>query len=82
MLGSDEDCDRDCAGQDSFLVALNTFVDGFHALSPSNQMLEIWMFSIIGTVLVGLSGLFPLLVIPLESGPALKHGGEYSNNVI
>ncbi|KAK3094884.1 hypothetical protein FSP39_007473 [Pinctada imbricata] len=35
---------------------------------------EVWMFSICGAMLVGLSGIFPLLVIPIEAGPALKHG--------
>lgn len=38
--------------------------------------LETWVFSIFGAMLVGLSGIFPLLVIPIEAGPALKHGGK------
>jgi len=38
---------------------------------------ETWAYSIISAVLVGLSGIFPLLVIPLESGKALRDGGEY-----
>ena len=40
---------------------------------------ETWAYSIISAVLVGLSGIFPLLVIPLESGKALRNanGGEY-----
>ena len=37
---------------------------------------EIWILSILSAFLVGLSGIFPLLIIPMESGPALKHGGE------
>lgn len=37
---------------------------------------ETWVYSIISAVLVGLSGIFPLLVIPLESGKALRDGGE------
>lgn len=36
-----------------------------------------WIFSLIGSMLVGLSGIFPLLVIPLEGGEALKFGSEY-----
>ena len=36
---------------------------------------EAWIYSIVSSALVGLSGIFPLLVIPLESGEALKHGG-------
>lgn len=35
---------------------------------------EVLFFSLGGAVLVGLSGIFPLLVIPIEAGPALKHG--------
>lgn len=37
---------------------------------------EVWIYSICGSIAVGLSGIFPLLVIPIEAGPALKHGGE------
>ena len=39
---------------------------------------EVWIYSIGGAMLVGLSGIFPLLVIPIEAGPALKHGGKFS----
>ncbi|KAK0070330.1 zinc transporter ZIP13, partial [Biomphalaria pfeifferi] len=35
---------------------------------------ETWFLSILASILVGLSGLFPLLVIPMETGQALKHG--------
>lgn len=35
-----------------------------------------WIFSLIGSILVGLSGVFPLLVIPIEEGENLKSGGE------
>ncbi|XP_052254476.1 zinc transporter ZIP13-like [Dreissena polymorpha] len=35
---------------------------------------ETWIYSIGGAILVGLSGIFPLLVIPIEAGPALRHG--------
>lgn len=35
-----------------------------------------WVWSIIGSVIVGLSGIFPLLVIPIEEGANLKKGGE------
>ncbi|XP_069750666.1 zinc transporter ZIP13 [Narcine bancroftii] len=31
-----------------------------------------WICSLIGSVMVGLSGIFPLLVIPIEAGAALK----------
>ncbi|XP_011310026.1 zinc transporter ZIP13 homolog isoform X2 [Fopius arisanus] len=33
-----------------------------------------WFFSLLGSVMVGLSGVFPLLVIPIEDGVNLKSG--------
>ncbi|XP_034970202.2 zinc transporter ZIP13 isoform X1 [Zootoca vivipara] len=38
----------------------------------SEERLDAWICSLIGSVMVGLSGVFPLLVIPLETGAALK----------
>ena len=49
--------------------------DGF---SGANRTSEVWLYSVCGAILVGLSGIFPLAVIPLESGAALKHGGKYN----
>lgn len=43
----------------------------------STERVEIWAYSVIASALVGLSGIFPLLVIPLETGEALRRGGEY-----
>ena len=37
---------------------------------------EAWFYSIPATLLVGMCGIFPLLVIPVESGRALREGGE------
>lgn len=34
-----------------------------------------WFFSILGSTAVGLSGIFPLMVIPLDGGDNLKSGG-------
>ena len=49
-----------------------------HTLKPNRgHSSETWVYSIISALLVGLSGIFPLLVIPLESGKALRDGGEY-----
>ena len=45
-----------------------------------SDRIEVWCFSIFGAILVGLSGIFPLLVIPIEAGPALKHGGKIAGN--
>lgn len=44
-----------------------------------SQSSEVWLYSILGAIVVGLSGIFPLLVIPLEAGPSLKHGGKTSS---
>ncbi|XP_046567199.1 zinc transporter ZIP13-like [Haliotis rubra] len=44
----------------------------------SHRTYEIWTYSVLSSVLVGLSGIFPLLVIPLESGSALRHGAAAS----
>jgi len=41
-----------------------------------NANYETWVYSICGAILVGLTGIFPLLVIPMEAGPSLKHGGR------
>lgn len=40
------------------------------------DMFMVWTFSIGGSILVGLSGILPVLVIPFDAGPALKHGGK------
>lgn len=37
---------------------------------------EAWLYSIPATILVGLCGVFPLLVIPVEAGHALREGGK------
>lgn len=36
-----------------------------------------WFYAIFGTLLVGLTGIFPLLVIPVEAGHKLREGGKY-----
>lgn len=36
------------------------------------------LMSVIGSIIVGLSGLFPLLVLPLDDSISLKTGREYS----
>nr|XP_020655166.1 zinc transporter ZIP13 [Pogona vitticeps]XP_020655174.1 zinc transporter ZIP13 [Pogona vitticeps] len=38
----------------------------------SEDRLDAWICSLIGSVMVGLSGVLPLLIIPLETGAALK----------
>ncbi|XP_064423226.1 zinc transporter ZIP13 isoform X1 [Latimeria chalumnae] len=36
------------------------------------DQVETWLCSLVGSMLVGLSGIFPLLIIPIEAGAALK----------
>lgn len=38
----------------------------------AGERIDAWICSLIGSVIVGLSGVFPLLVIPIEAGAALK----------
>lgn len=38
----------------------------------ASEHAHVWLLSLVGSVAVGLSGIFPLLVIPIEAGAALK----------
>jgi zinc transporter 13 len=42
----------------------------------SGERLDTWICSLLGSLMVGLSGVFPLLVIPLEMGAMLRSEGE------
>lgn len=37
---------------------------------------ETWVYATISAILVGLSGIFPLVVIPIEAGKGLRKGGK------
>lgn len=43
---------------------------------------HVWLLSLVGSVAVGLSGVFPLLVIPIEAGAALKTEGRKQQYVV
>ncbi|XP_072278042.1 zinc transporter ZIP13 [Pyxicephalus adspersus] len=48
-------------------------VPGSRACDNTNvSSVDAWFFSLIGSLLVGLSGVFPLLVIPIEAGESLR----------
>ncbi|CAG5135675.1 unnamed protein product, partial [Candidula unifasciata] len=66
--------DQEAGGSGASINSFSLGLTDEVPLDSSRRINEIWIFSIIGALLVGLSGIFPLLVIPLESGPALKHG--------
>lgn len=53
------------------LLSFQAAVDFF-----SSEHAHVWLFSLVGSVAVGLSGIFPLLVIPIEAGAALKTEGK------
>lgn len=42
----------------------------------SGERLDTWICSLLGSLMVGLSGVFPLLVIPLEMGTMLRSEGR------
>lgn len=42
----------------------------------SSEHAHVWFLSLVGSVAVGLSGIFPLLVIPIEAGAALRTEGK------
>lgn len=43
----------------------------------SGERLDTWICSLLGSLMVGLSGVFPLLVIPLEMGTMLRSEGGW-----
>lgn len=53
---------------------MSRILPDFTTLFTKNR--EAWLYSIPCTFLVGLCGVFPLLVIPVESGHALREGGK------
>ncbi|XP_068429081.1 zinc transporter ZIP13 [Clinocottus analis] len=50
----------------------HSLTDYLQANILSSEHLHVWLLSLVGSVAVGLSGIFPLLVIPIEAGAALK----------
>lgn len=57
---------------------LTASLPGLQALVDftSSERAHVWLLSLVGSVAVGLSGIFPLLVIPVEAGAALKTEGK------
>lgn len=47
----------------------------------SSERLDAWICSLIGSFMVGLSGVFPLLVIPFETGAALRSEGKPATSI-
>ena len=42
----------------------------------SSEQAHVWLLSLVGSVAVGLTGILPILVIPIEAGAALKSEGK------
>ncbi|XP_062279417.1 zinc transporter ZIP13 [Scomber scombrus] len=53
---------------------LTDYLPGLQAVADflASEQANVWLLSLVGSVVVGLSGIFPLLVIPIEAGAALK----------
>uniref|UniRef100_A0A3Q1G139 Zinc transporter ZIP13 n=1 Tax=Acanthochromis polyacanthus TaxID=80966 RepID=A0A3Q1G139_9TELE len=54
--------------------SLTDYLPGLQAVADflASEHTHVWLLSLVGSVAVGLSGVFPLLVIPIEAGAALK----------
>ena len=58
--------------------SLTDDLPGFKAVADflASEHTHVWLLSLVGSVAVGLSGIFPLLVLPIEAGAALKTEGK------
>uniref|UniRef100_A0A3P9QHB8 Zinc transporter ZIP13 n=1 Tax=Poecilia reticulata TaxID=8081 RepID=A0A3P9QHB8_POERE len=58
------------------LLSVNERGDQLHRQAVAefltSEHTHVWLLSLVGSVAVGLSGVFPLLVVPIEAGAALK----------
>ncbi|KAI9514122.1 hypothetical protein NQZ68_036183 [Dissostichus eleginoides] len=61
-------------------LGLTDGLPGYREISNflSSEQAHVWLLSLVGSVAVGLTGILPLLVIPIEAGAALKSeaGGQ------
>lgn len=58
--------------------SLTDNLPGFQTVADflASEHAHVWLHSLVASVAVGLSGIFPLLVIPIEAGAALKTEGK------
>lgn len=58
--------------------SLTDDLSGLQAVADflASEHANVWLLSLVGSLAVGLSGVFPLLVIPIEAGAALKTEGK------
>ncbi|GAB6023445.1 hypothetical protein CHUAL_008225 [Chamberlinius hualienensis] len=59
----------------SSVLTLNLNSAVMRDLSSAFVYYQPWLCSVVASILIGLSGVLPLLIIPLDVGAALKHGG-------
>ena len=45
-------------------------------VGDDGEATKVWVYSVLASVLVGLTGILPLLIIPLKAGDALRKGGK------
>lgn len=66
------------------IPSLTDHLPGLQAVADflGSEHTHVWFLSLVGSVAVGLSGIFPLLVIPIEAGAALKTEGKRWQYVI
>ena len=70
-----EDCSSSCADN----LTVSDTVYRRLLLEVMGMEYHPWILSAIGSVVVGLSGIFPLLVIPIDAGASMKNGGGCHN---
>ena len=51
--------------------------NGVSQSSDLEEMSNPWLYAVPATLLVGMTGIFPLLVIPVEAGHKLREGGIF-----
>lgn len=68
-------CQSNCSARPGLLEAYDELWAPWIILTDYFEY-QPWLFSLIGSAMVGLSGVFPLLVIPIDEAADLKHGGE------
>ncbi|XP_070541377.1 zinc transporter ZIP13-like [Ptychodera flava] len=54
----------------------------FYVIAKDSSLFEVWVYTLLATILVGLSGVFPLLVIPLCGDPSKYKEGTPALNLL
>lgn len=82
MSAADEQFQRNYTSEGAIWGVYKTLLNDYipdswiTVISLPNFEYHPWLFSVIGSAIIGLSGILPLLVIPIEEGANLKSGGK------